>query len=57
LGKSILYEGLRRLKHLGAIQANVAGYSEAAIKLYGSVMSPNAMIYERWHKKWPQGHE
>ncbi len=50
LGKAIMSEGLRRLKHMGAIYATVTGFSEAAIALYASVMSPNASLYERWHK-------
>lgn len=52
LGKAIMTEGLRRLKHMGAIYATVAGYSEAAIALYSSVMSPNFILYERWQKHW-----
>jgi hypothetical protein len=46
-------EGLRRLKRLGAVHATVAGYSEAATALYASVISPNFMLVERWHKYWP----
>lgn len=50
LGRAIMTEGLRRLKHMGARFATVAGYSDAALALYGSVMSPNAAVSERWHK-------
>lgn len=50
LGRAIMTEGLHRLKHMGALYATVAGYSEAAIGLYRSVMSPQAMLYERWQK-------
>ncbi len=50
LGKAVMNEGLRRLKHMGALYATVAGYSEAAIALYGSVMSPEDILFERWHK-------
>lgn len=52
LGRAIMTEGLRRLRSMGAIQATVAGYSEAARALYASVMTPDALIYERWHKSW-----
>lgn len=52
LGKAIMTEGLHRLKKIGALYATVAGYSEAAIALYSSVMSPNFVLYERWHKEW-----
>ena len=52
LGKAIMTEGLRRLKHMGALYATVGGYSEAAIALYSSVMTPNFVLYERWHKQW-----
>lgn len=50
LGKAIMTEGLHRLKHMGALYATVAGYSEAAIALYSAVMSPEYSLYERWHK-------
>lgn len=53
LGKAIMTEGLRRLKRLGAVHATVAGYSEAAIALYRSVMAANATRFERWHKNLP----
>jgi mycothiol synthase len=52
LGKAIMTEGLRCLKNLGALYATVAGYSDAAIALYSSVMSPHFVLYERWHKRW-----
>ena len=52
LARAIMTEGLRRLKHMGAIYATVAGYSEAATALYASVMSPHAMLCQRWHKRW-----
>lgn len=50
LGKAIMCEGLRRIKHMGAVYATVAGYSEAAIALYGSIMSPEDVLFERWYK-------
>ena len=50
LGKAIMTEGLRRLKSMGAIHATVAGYSEAARALYGSVMTTESGICERWQK-------
>lgn len=52
LGRAIMTEGLRRLKHMGALYATVTGYSEAAIGLYGSIMSPEESLYERWHKRF-----
>ena len=52
LGKAIMCEGLRRLKRLGAADATVAGYSEAANALYASVMSPDHLLMERWEKSW-----
>ena len=50
LGRAIMTEGLCRLKRMGASYATVAGYSEAATALYASVMSRDALLYERWHK-------
>ncbi len=52
LGRAIMTEGLRRLKHMGALYSTVAGYSEAAIGLYSAVMSPEEALYERWHKRF-----
>ncbi|MBZ0296622.1 MAG: GNAT family N-acetyltransferase [Anaerolineae bacterium] len=50
LGKAIMTEGLRRLKHMGALYATVAGFSQAANALYASVMSSDFSLYERWQK-------
>ncbi len=52
LGRAVMTEGLHRLKRMGAIYATVAGYSEAAVGLYSSVMSPDYMLCERWHKSF-----
>jgi mycothiol synthase len=52
LGKAIMCEGLRRVKRLGAAYATVAGYSEAANALYGSVMSRDYLLMERWEKSF-----
>ncbi len=51
LARATMTEGLRRLKSLGGIQAHVGGYSEAANALYARVMSPDHLVYERWHWK------
>lgn len=48
LGKAIMLEGLRRLQHMGAAYATVAGFSEEANRLYASVMSPDCLLMERW---------
>jgi mycothiol synthase len=50
LGKAIMTEGLRRLRHIGAVYATVAGYSQAVNALYTSVMSPEYLLSERWQK-------
>jgi GNAT superfamily N-acetyltransferase len=50
LGKAIMSEGMHRLKLMGCLHATVAGYSEAANALYASVMSPDYLLLERWHK-------
>ena len=50
LAAAIMHEGMRRLIALGGLYATVAGYSEAAIRLYGSVMQSEPRRYERWSK-------
>lgn len=52
LGRAVMTEGLRRLKHMGALYATVTGYSEAAIGLYTALMSPETALVERWHKRF-----
>lgn len=52
LGRALMYEGLRRLKHYGGILGTVGGYSEAANGLYSSVMSPEYLQFERLEKTW-----
>ena len=52
LGKALLTEGLRRLKHMGATRAFVGGFSTAANALYKSVMGGKHEVYERWEKIW-----
>ena len=41
---------MRRLKSMGGVYATVAGYSDAAVTLYGSVMQSEPRLYERWSK-------
>jgi ribosomal protein S18 acetylase RimI-like enzyme len=50
LAAALMNEGMRRLKALGGIYATVAGYSDAAINLYGSIMQSEPRLYERWSK-------
>ncbi|MBU0982227.1 MAG: GNAT family N-acetyltransferase [candidate division Zixibacteria bacterium] len=50
LGKAILAEGLRRLKHMGADLAYVGSYSEPAHSLYASVGFETYRILEPWEK-------
>lgn len=50
LARAVMTEGMHRLKRMGARYVTVAGYSEAATALYASLMSPDRMLYERWHK-------
>jgi ribosomal protein S18 acetylase RimI-like enzyme len=52
LGKAVMCEGLRRIKHLGAAYATVTGFSEAANALYASVMSRDYLLMERWEKSF-----
>lgn len=50
LGKALLCEGLRRLKHLGAIAASVGSYSEPAGALYSSAGFTRYALSEAWEK-------
>ncbi|MBZ0289045.1 MAG: GNAT family N-acetyltransferase, partial [Anaerolineae bacterium] len=51
-GKAIICEGPSRLKRQGGAYATVAGYSEVANALYGSVMSQEYLLMERWEKRF-----
>jgi GNAT superfamily N-acetyltransferase len=57
LGKAVMTEGLRCLKHMGATYATVSGYSQPALALYSSVMSPDYLLFERWQKSFPAKQE
>jgi ribosomal protein S18 acetylase RimI-like enzyme len=48
LGKALMSEGLRRLKHLGATLATVGSYSAEAGALYASVGFTEYDLLERW---------
>ena len=51
LAKAVMFEGLRRVKRLGATFAFVGGFSPEADALYTSVMGPEYMRAERWTKE------
>lgn len=42
LGKAVMYEGLRRLKHMGGTRAFANAYDPQADALYGSVLGTKA---------------
>ncbi len=48
--KAVLFEGLRRLKRMGATMALVGGYSPAANALYGSLGTEQDLL-EPWEKR------
>ncbi len=50
LGKAVMSEGLHRLQRMGCKVAFVSGYSQAANRLYFSVMGPDHDIIEPWEK-------
>lgn len=52
LGRALLMEGLRRLRHVGARRAFVGGHSHAANALYRSVMGEEHEVYEPWVREW-----
>jgi GNAT superfamily N-acetyltransferase len=53
LARSLLSEGMRRLKRLGATQAMTIGGEPPANALYQSVMGPIHDISQPWEKRWP----
>ncbi len=57
LGKAVMCEGLRRLKRLGATQANVGSYETAAHALYASVGFTEYDISEPWQKQFEIKHQ
>jgi mycothiol synthase len=52
LAKSVMTEGLRRLKRMGALVAFVSGYSPEANALYASVMGNEFDLSEAWVREW-----
>ena len=52
LGKSVMIEGMRRIKKMGALKVSVSGFSVPANKLYDAVVGDNALIYAPWFKDW-----
>lgn len=52
LATAVMNEALRRLRHLGATQATVGGYSIPANGLYASVGFTDFDLQERWVKAW-----
>ncbi len=53
LARSLLCEGMRRCKRLGATQVMTAGGSIPANALYQSVLGPIYDLYQPWEKRWP----
>ncbi|HNB51409.1 MAG TPA: GNAT family N-acetyltransferase [Anaerolineales bacterium] len=52
IGKAIMFAGLHRLKKIGATQARVGSYSEAAGALYASAGFIAYELSEPWTKVW-----
>ena len=53
LGRSLMIEGLHRLKRMGGTLAMTSGYSLPAKALYQSVLGPVHTISQPWEKRWP----
>jgi mycothiol synthase len=53
LARSLLCEGMRRLKRMGATQAMTSGGEPPANALYQSVLGPVYDVYQPWGKRWP----
>jgi len=54
LARSLLCEGMRRLKKMGANQAITFGGEPPANALYKSVLGPDFDLYMPWEKRWKQ---
>lgn len=52
LGKAVMAEGLRRLARLGAVEALVSSYGEAAHALYASMSFTSYQRNHPWLKEW-----
>ncbi len=52
LAATLLTEGLRRLRHMGATTAFVGGYGPGANALYASVMGGDHELCEPWLRAW-----
>ncbi|RPI83564.1 MAG: GNAT family N-acetyltransferase, partial [Chloroflexi bacterium] len=52
LGKAVLYEGMRRVKRMGATLANVGSYEEPAHTLYESVGFTNFDKSWQWVREF-----
>jgi predicted N-acetyltransferase YhbS len=52
LGKALMFEGLRRIRKLGATQATVGSYGPIAGALYESAGFCNYDMAEPWYKAW-----
>ncbi|MGE5122911.1 MAG: GNAT family N-acetyltransferase [Acidobacteriaceae bacterium] len=53
LARSLMYEGLHRLKTMGATLAMTTGGSVVANALYQAVLGPVSDVYQPWEKRWP----
>jgi mycothiol synthase len=52
LARSLLCEGMRRLKRSGATQVMTIGGEPPANALYQSVLGPTYDLYQPWEKRW-----
>jgi mycothiol synthase len=52
LARSLLCEGMRRLRKMGATQGMTSGGSIPANALYRSVLGPVYDLYQPWEKRW-----
>jgi len=53
LARSLLCEGMRRLRRIGATQVMTSGGKPPANALYRSVLGPVYDVYQPWEKRWP----
>ena len=52
LARAVLTEGLRRLRHLGALTAHVSGYEPGPNALYQSLLGPDVDLNQPWLREW-----
>lgn len=52
LAKAVMFEAMRRIRRMGAVQVSVGGTPDPANALYASVMQPDYFALRGWRRVW-----